>query len=218
MDNNLESSFDEQVYAEENPESFNRRPQPTREGRWISNAVIREITRDRDVFLVTVVHRGRPRREDQRREGQRREEEIRLVVTRETRIFDTNRRRLRPSELEVGMVIDALISNAMTRSIPPQARAFEIVVIERRQSRQETVGRIVQVNTRNNYILTISSRNASSIIRFNVGPETVILDMFGRRIRLSDLFSGLRVRVEHGTFMTASIPPQTMAFVIQVIR
>jgi hypothetical protein len=42
--------------------------------------------------------------------------------------------------------------------------------------------------------------------------------LFGRRIRLSDLFSGLRVRVEHATFMTASIPPQTFAFVIQVIR
>lgn len=208
MDNYLESSLDEEVYAEENPETFDRRPQPPRGERWISNAVIREITRDRDVFLVTVVHRERQRREEQ---------EIRLVVSRETRIFDVNRRRLRPSELEVGMVIDALISNAMTRSIPPQARAFEIIVIERRRAREETVGRILQVNTRNNFILTISSRNASSIIRFNVGPETVILDRFGRRIRLSDLFSGLRVRVEHATFMTASIPPQTTAFVIQVI-
>ncbi|WP_455716661.1 hypothetical protein [Anaerosporobacter sp.] len=209
MDNNYESGYDDEVYTEENPESFDRRPRPQREGRWISNAIIREITRDRDNFLVTVAHRERQRREEQI---------IRLVVSRETRIFDVNRRRLRPSELEVGMVIDAFISNAMTRSIPPQARAFEIFVVERRPSRRETVGRIVQVNTRNNYILTISSRNASSIVRFNVGPETVILDMSGRRIRLSDLSAGMRVRVEHATFMTASIPPQTTAFVIQVIR
>jgi hypothetical protein len=209
MDNDLESSFDKQVYAEERERDFDRRPQPPREGMWISNALIEAITRERDVLLVTVVHRERPRRAEQ---------VIRLVVSRDTRIFDVNRRRLRPNELEVGMVIDAFISSAMTRSIPPQAQAFEIFVTERRVSRRETVGRIVQVNTRNNFILTLSSNDASSLIRFNVGPETVILDMFGRRIRLSDLFSGLRVRVEHAAFMTASIPPQTTAFVIQVIR
>lgn len=177
------------------------------EGMWISNAVIEEITNERDGVLATVVYRERPRSA---------ERTVRLVVTRDTRIFDVNRRRLNPRDLEVGMVIDAFISTAMTRSIPPQARAFEIFVIERRVSRQETVGRIIQVNTRDNFILTLSGSN--NIIRFNVGPETVILDLFGRRIRLSDLFSGLRVRVEHATFMTASIPPQTFAFVIQVIR
>lgn len=209
MSNDLESGCDKQVYTEERGRDFDRRPRPPREGMWISNALIEEITRERDVLFVTVVHRERPRRAEQ---------VIRLVVSRETRIFDVNRKRLRPNELEVGMVIDAFISSAMTRSIPPQAQAFEIFVTERRVSRQETVGRIVQVNTRNNFILTLSSNDASSLIRFNVGPETVILDLFGRRIRLSDLFSGLRVRVEHATFMTASIPPQTTAFVIQVIR
>ena len=166
-----------------------------------------EVSRNRDNVLATVVYRERPRSA---------ERTIRLVVSRDTRIFDVNRKRLRPGDLEVGMVIDAFVSTAMTRSIPPQAQAFEIFVNERRVSRQETVGRILQVNTRENFILTISGNN--TILRFNVGPQTVILDLFGRRIRLSDLFSGLRVRVEHATFMTASIPPQTLAFVIQVIR
>ena len=34
----------------------------------------------------------------------------------------------------------------------------------------------------------------------------------------SRLFPGLRVRVRHANFMTASIPPQTTALEVRVIR
>ncbi|WP_310602198.1 hypothetical protein [Anaerosporobacter sp.] len=176
---------------------------------WISNAFIERISNERDTILATVVYRENPRS---------REQTVRLVVSRQTKITDMNGRRLRPSDLEVGMVIDAFISTAMTRSIPPQAEAFEIIVVGRRATIQESVGRIVQVDTRNNFIIVATSDHNFNIIRFNVGPETVILDLLGRRIRLGELFPGLRVRVEHATFMTASIPPQTIAFVIRVIR
>lgn len=41
---------------------------------------------------------------------------------------------------------------------------------------------------------------------------------FGRPMNFSGLVSGLRVRVRHAAFMTASIPPQTTAFEIRVVR
>ncbi|MCH5275405.1 MAG: hypothetical protein J1E65_06160 [Lachnospiraceae bacterium] len=74
------------------------------------------------------------------------------------------------------------------------------------------------MNTRNNYILILRNQNPASAIRFNISSGTTISDLFGRRIGLSSLRPGFRVRVEHATFMTASIPPQTTAFTVQVIR
>ena len=116
------------------------------------------------------------------------------------------------------MTIDASFSGTMTRSIPPQAQAFQIRVKDRQPTFDTTIGRILEVNTEEQFIRTISDANPASIIRFNLSPETRILDPFGRTIPLSNLFPGLRVRVEHATFMTASIPPQSPAFLIQIIR
>ncbi|MCH5281274.1 MAG: hypothetical protein J1E61_07365 [Lachnospiraceae bacterium] len=74
------------------------------------------------------------------------------------------------------------------------------------------------MNTRDGFILVLQNQNPSSVLRFNMTSDTVILDLFGRRIRLSSLHPGFRVRVVHASFMTASIPPQTTAFTVQIIR
>ncbi|MBQ2801266.1 MAG: hypothetical protein IJF03_07750 [Lachnospiraceae bacterium] len=63
----------------------------------------------------------------------------------------------------------------------------------------------------------MSQSNPSSIIRFNLSSDTVILNQWGRVIPFSRLMPGLRVRIQHANFMTASIPPQTTAFVIQLL-
>ncbi|MBE5961640.1 MAG: hypothetical protein E7256_09715 [Lachnospiraceae bacterium] len=179
---------------------------------WANNAVIEEINRSQGIWYVTISYQqifGR---------GRRQQQTVRLVITPDTRITDENRRPLRPRELEEGMVVNALFSSAMTRSIPPQARAYRIIVVERPESSVTSEGRIVQVDTRNRFIITMSSNNPASMVRFNVGPDTVIMDLFGRQIALRNLFPGVRVRVEHGMAMTASIPPQTTAYLIQVIQ
>ena len=51
-----------------------------------------------------------------------------------------------------------------------------------------------------------------------VSPNTIILDASGNQIGLEQLAVGMRVSIAHAAFMTASIPPQTTAFVIQVLR
>lgn len=177
----------------------------------VFSAVIQEVSRERNTTFVTISYNdciGCSRSSDS----------VRLVVNQDTDIYDERGRSIRAGELERGMIVDANFSSAMTRSIPPQAQAFFIRVTRRSNRNETTTGRIIEVNTRNNYILLLRNQNPSSAIRFNISPNTVILDLFGRPIRLSSLRPGFRVRVTHASFVTASIPPQTTAFNVQVIR
>lgn len=176
----------------------------------VTDAVIQSVTANRNESLVTISYNDCP--------ACRAQTQVTLVVNRTTDIRNENGRNIPARELEPGMIIDAAFSRNMTRSIPPQAQAFQIRVKNSNPNFVTTVGRILEVNTRGQFILTISNGNPANTIRFNVTPETRILDPIGRSISLSNLIPGLRVRVEHATFMTLSLPPQTTAFTIRVIR
>lgn len=80
-----------------------------------------------------------------------------------------------------------------------------------------TVGRILDVDRGNRSFTTISDRDFSSVIRFNVAEDARILDRMGRPVNFSRLSPGMRVRVRHANFMTASIPPQTTAFEVRIL-
>ncbi len=176
----------------------------------VTDAVIQNIATSRGNTLVTISYRDCS--------TCRVQNEVVLIVSRDTAIRDERGRNIPARDLEPGMIIDAVFSQNMTRSLPPQAQAFQIRVKSRQPTFATTVGRILEINTREQFIRTISDANPSSIVRFNITPETRILDPIGRSISLSDLFPGLRVRVEHAAFMTASIPPQSPAFMIRIIR
>ncbi len=81
-----------------------------------------------------------------------------------------------------------------------------------------TIGRIIDINRQSRNFTTASSGNRLSVIRFNVPANARIFDLFGRPMNFSRLTPGLRVQVRHASFMTNSIPPQTTAFVVRVIR
>ena len=176
----------------------------------ISNGIIEEISRERGNTLVTVTHGTGP--------GNRRNEQtIRLVVGPRTLIVNSNGTPVPASALAVGMTINATASSAMTRSIPPQATAYLIRIVSRAPQEAVTVGRILEADRRGRNFTTISDRDPSSIIRFNVSEDTTFLGRVGRPIDFAALTPGLRVRVRHANFMTASIPPQTTAFEVQVL-
>lgn len=80
------------------------------------------------------------------------------------------------------------------------------------------IGRIVNINRQNRSFTTISDTNLSSTVRFQVPRDVRIFDIFGRPMNFSGLRPGMRVQVRHAPFMTASIPPQTTALVVRVIR
>lgn len=177
----------------------------------VFSALVEEVSRDRGTTFVTISYRncdGCAAPSDT----------VRLVVSRDTDIFNEQGQRIRAGELERGMTVDASFSSAMTRSIPPQAQAFFIRITARAPRPEITTGRIAQVNPRGRFLLVMRNQNPASAIQFHINQDTAILDVFGRRTNLSALRPGFRVRVEHAPFMTASIPPQTTAFVVQIIR
>lgn len=175
-----------------------------------SNATIEEISSERGTTFVTITYADGSG-------GRRNEQTVRLIVNSRTLILNTNENPVPVTTLRVGMTINAVFSSAMTRSIPPQATAYLIEIV-RRQSREEvTIGRILDINRNNRSFTTISDRDLSSIIRFNISENTRILDRFGRPVNFSRLTPGMRVQVWHANFMTASIPPQTTAFEVRIL-
>ncbi len=179
----------------------------------VRDAKIEEIFRDRNAGYVTISY------------GVIGEfniiniEVITLLVGQNTVIQNERGQELLLRDLEEGMSVDAEFSSAMTASIPPQARAYRITVL-REDTNWDTnvkVDRIMEVDAANRYFITGNPRDINNQIRFNVAPETILLDRRGNRIMLSDLRPGQMVRVEHASFMTFSIPPQTTAYVVQVL-
>lgn len=176
----------------------------------ISNGTIIDISSQRNDMFITVTYRcgSCSRREEQT---------IRLVVNSQTIILNRNGVPVSADRLRVGMTINATISSATTRSIPPQATALIIRITGEATSGSVTSGSILNVDQRNRSFTLLSGGNLSDIIQFNVSENTRILNRMGRPVSLSDLNVGMRVRVRHADFMTASIPPQTTAFEVRVL-
>lgn len=142
---------------------------------------------------------------------------VTLIVGQDTVIRNQFGQNMSLRDLREGMVIDAEFSSAMTRSIPPQTRAYRITVINQKNSTSITEDRVLSVDTNNGFLYTGDANDMLSQMRFVVNNETRIMDRRGNGIRLRDLRPGQLVRVEHANFQTMSIPPQTTAFSIQVL-
>ena len=183
----------------------------------VEDAVIEEIFQDNNVSYVTISYGVLGDFNTINMEL------VRLVVDRNTIIRDRRGRRMRVRDLRVGNVVDASFSTAMTRSIPPQSRAFAITVIREYVNPIQpgfpniVEDRIMEVDRNNNFLITGNPFDMMSQMRFVVDNSTEIFDRRGNRIRLRDLRPGQMVRVEHADFMTMSIPPQTTALRIWVI-
>lgn len=193
----------------------------------IQRGRIDDITRDNRNTLLTVSYadnRGmdndrNPNRDRERdMDRSRFQQQIRMVVNNRTLIFDEFGNTIRPGELQRDMTINAIVSSAMTRSLPPQANAYVIRILRRPVSDNVITGRIIDIDRNSRMFTTITGNNPASIVRFSVPNNTPVFDMQGRPMGFSRLFPGLRVQVRHAAFMTASIPPQTTAREIRVIQ
>ncbi len=140
---------------------------------------------------------------------------VTLVVGNDTILLDQFGQPISLGDLREGMMVYAEFSSAMTRSIPPQARAFRIIVVDNNFS--VTEDRVAYVDSVNNFLYTGNPNNINTQMRFVITDATIIKDRRGRLIRLRDLRPGDFVRVEHAVFQTASIPPQTTAFNVRVL-
>lgn len=144
---------------------------------------------------------------------------IRLNVKQNTVILTWLGRPVNLCDIRVGDWVNVVFSSSMTRSIPPQSNAFLIVVQRQPQPAAPlvTTERIGFIDLPESSIFTGNANNINSQTRFIVTDNTVITNRNGRNIRLSDLRPGQLVRITHANFQTASIPPQTTAFRVQVL-
>lgn len=176
----------------------------------ISRGLIENISSQNDTVLVTISYTDYEN-------GRRNDRTVRLAVGNNTLILDESGNAIPVSELRAGMIINAVISSAMTRSIPPQASAFLIRIVRRPAPENVTIGRIVDIDRHNRSFTTISGNQPASMIRFAVPPDALIIDRFGIRMNFSRLVPGMQVWIRHASFMIASIPPQTTAYEIRVV-
>lgn len=178
---------------------------------FVQDAIIEEIVIDNGTGFVTISYCVMGER------NMTHIELVTLVVGQDTVIRNQFGQNMSLRDLKEGMVVDAEFSAAMTRSMPPQARAFRITVINQNNSTSITEDRVLSVDTKNGFLYTGNANDINSQMRFVVNNDTRIMDRRGNRIRLRDLRPGQMVRVEHANFQTMSIPPQTTAFNIQVL-
>lgn len=177
---------------------------------FVSDAVIVGLSTESEVTLITISYWEAGRQEPQ-------EKTVVLLADSRTLILSRRGIPIPASLLRVGMIIDATFASAMTRSIPPQAMAYLIRIKERQREEQTTRGTILRIDHRNNSFILAKERAFSDILQINLQEDTQIIDCRGRRILFSDLREGMQVSVQHANFMTASIPPQTTAFSIEVL-
>lgn len=143
---------------------------------------------------------------------------IRLNLTRNTVVLNSFGQNMGLCALRPGMRINAVYSGSTTRSIPPQANAFLIMV--RRDSAppsETTTGRIVMVDFDNGFLYATNPNNLGDLTRYVVTGETAIVNRSGAPLRLGALRPGQLVRITHANFKTSSIPPQTTAYRIQLL-
>lgn len=176
----------------------------------ISNATIQEVSTENNATFITVSYREFVNNRNSERTA-------RLVVGRNTTVLDENGNFVPARTLTIGTIVNAVVSSAMTRSIPPQTAAYLVRIVSRPLSDNIVTGRILEIDRQNRSFTAAGDRNLSSIIRFNVPENAAIFGRNGRRMNFSGLMPGMRVRVRHASFMTASIPPQTTAFEIRVL-
>ncbi|MDO5519643.1 MAG: hypothetical protein Q4G58_04020 [bacterium] len=201
---------------------------------FINNGVIRNIQRDRQVDLVTITYAagGGP--------GSFQTELV-LLVDRNTSVQDRNGRNVNRNQLRVGMRIDALISARLTRSLPPQANAFIIIINDnRRRPTQSAEGRVGNINFQRNFFnLRVRDRNAgpgrgwdddddddddgrsgrgnANRIRIFVDQNTRFIDRNGRRIAFRNLRERDRVRVEYQTLQQPGADRINIALEVRIL-
>lgn len=145
-------------------------------------------------------------------------EYIRLNFSRNTVIINSFRQNVCPCCLQKGMWVNVIFSSRMTRSIPPQSGALLIVVKRGIQTPSSvTTAPVAYVDPSNNFLYTGNPNNINSQTRFLITDTTTITNRFGNPVSLSALRPGQLVRIRHANAMTASIPPQTTAFAVQLV-
>lgn len=108
----------------------------------ISNGTIENITTENNASFVTISYTERIHNREVPRT-------VRLVVGRNTTVLDENGNFVPASTLTTGMMVNAVTSSAMTRSIPPQSAAYLVRIVSRPMTDNIVTDRILEVDRQN---------------------------------------------------------------------
>ncbi len=177
----------------------------------VNNALVEEVSStSRNTGFLLISHAV------PRQNGMVSIELLRLNIGRNTVITNTLGMPMCLCDIREGMWIDSVFSPIMTRSNPPQSNAF--LIAARRQVQPPsnvTTDRVAMVDFNNGYLYTGNAHNINRQTKFVITNTTVILNRNGIPISLRFIHPGQMVRITHANFQTASIPPQTTAFLVQ---
>lgn len=142
---------------------------------------------------------------------------IQLNIGWETILIDQFGEAISLCSITKGSYVNATFSTVMTRSIPPQSNAYRIIAMVDSLSYRITTDRILLVDSDNHFVYTGNPNDESDQMRYVITSATDIVGEDGNPLTLDDLKPGKMVRIKHANFQTASIPPQTTAFVIELL-
>lgn len=142
-----------------------------------------------------------------------------LIVDANTKIYNQLGDSIKVSSLKHGMFIDVEHSNKITKSIIPQAYALKINIVKNEKDTMITESKILDVYTSNqkSYILVGEANNTSKQILFVLAENAVVKNQYGQSIAFTDLVKGQKIKVEHASAMTRSLPPQSVAYTVQIV-
>lgn len=147
------------------------------------------------------------------------ENTMNLIIDANTKIYNQSGDNIKISNLNQGMIIDVEHSSKISRTYIPQAYAYRIDLIRNNENIKITESKIIEkyVSGNKSYILVGDSNAASKQILFILDDNVKIRNKYGKAISFKDLIAGQKIKVEHSSVMTKSLPPQCAAYSIEVI-
>ncbi len=139
--------------------------------------------------------------------------EVILNISEETEILDMEGNKITVADLKTEDNIIVVYSDAMTLSLPPQNNPVKVQIFVKETA--ETEG---EIRAFEDGKILIGSENPMEQTALVISEETKILDMEGNEIAADDLKEGDKIKAVHSPAMTFSIPPQTAAYEIIVIK
>ncbi|MBP3284956.1 MAG: hypothetical protein J6M02_05605 [Clostridia bacterium] len=140
--------------------------------------------------------------------------EVRLVLSKDTKLSDADGKKLSASDLYIGAIVEVDYSDAMTFSLPPVNVPVSIRLLNVELVNQlELEGNIEEISE--NYMILKDVENYQRLL-LNMNEETKISHITGNKriYRKDDLEVGMKVKAIVSYAFTRSIPAQTYAYEI----
>lgn len=143
---------------------------------------------------------------------------IQLNLNKDTKYFNQFGKKINPSDIKEGMVVKIEHSAMMTRSIPAQTSAISISIVKEQEENMKVEKQVVSVNKDTKTVIIGDKENPTEQLVLKINNDTKLLDQYNRVIKLENIKEGMTVSVEHSKSMTRSIPAQTNAVSVQIVK